>query len=131
LQTPTVGSRLVHRNDVAGSLARYAASVPVLYHLVNEVWLGLRVLSCRWSASGLLWPSQLQTSVDSREVVMYRNRILAMLALIALLLSGAAMAQPKVVELPELGIEPGTVGGTVTLPLGAAPPTFLYYAQID
>ena len=62
---------------------------------------------------------------------MYRKFLLTMLGIAALLLLGSALAQPKTVELPELGIEPGTVGGTVTLPLGAAPPTFLYYAQID
>lgn len=62
---------------------------------------------------------------------MHRRRLLTVLTLAALTFASVVMAQPKVVELPELGIEPGTVGGTVTLPLGAAPPTFLYYAQID
>ncbi|HZJ09400.1 MAG TPA: ABC transporter substrate-binding protein [Trueperaceae bacterium] len=62
---------------------------------------------------------------------MHRRMLLIVLGLAALTLFGGALAQPKVVEYPELGIEPGTVGGTVTLPLGAAPPTFLYYAQID
>src|SRR5690606_40417560 len=62
---------------------------------------------------------------------MQRKSLLTALVAVALTLVSVAAAQPKVVELPELGIEPGTVGGTVTLPLGAAPPTFLYYAQID
>src|SRR5690606_25698953 len=62
---------------------------------------------------------------------MQRKSLLTALVAVALALVSVAAAQPKVVELPELGIEPGTVGGSVTLPLGAAPPTFLYYAQID
>ncbi len=62
---------------------------------------------------------------------MHRRFGRILLSLVAFALVALAAAQPKVVELPELGIEPGSVGGSVTLPLGAAPPTFLYYAQID
>jgi len=62
---------------------------------------------------------------------MLHRRITTVLAVVASALIGATFAQPKVIDLPGLGVEPGTVGGTVTLPIGAAPPTFLYYAQID
>lgn len=51
--------------------------------------------------------------------------------LFAALLLTAVFAQPKVMSLPELGVEPGTVGGTLTLSLGSAPPSFFYYGQID
>src|SRR5690606_5732880 len=62
---------------------------------------------------------------------MHRRTLLAVLVAALFALPGAAMAQPKVVDYSGLGLEPGTVGGSITLPLGAAPPTFLYYAQID
>ena len=62
---------------------------------------------------------------------MHRRTLVTVLAAAMLALLGAAMAQPKVVDYPGLGMDPGTVGGSLTLPLGAAPPTFLYYAQID
>ena len=61
---------------------------------------------------------------------MHRRPLLIVLAA-SLLALGMAFAQPRVLDYSSLGIEPGTVGGSVTLPLGAAPPTFLYYAQID
>src|SRR5690606_20947617 len=61
---------------------------------------------------------------------MHRRPLLTVLAA-ALLASGMALAQPRVVDYSSLGIQPGTQGGSVTLPLGAAPPTFLNYAQID
>ena len=62
---------------------------------------------------------------------MHRRPLLTVLAATLLVAFGMALAQPRVVDYSGLGIEPGTVGGSVTLPLGAAPPTFLYYAQID
>jgi len=62
---------------------------------------------------------------------MHRRTLLTVLVAAAFALPAAALAQPKVVDYPGLGIEPGTVGGSLTLPLGSAPPTFLYYAQID
>src|SRR5690606_14669226 len=62
---------------------------------------------------------------------MHRRTLLTVLVAAAFALPGAALAQPKVVDYPGLSIEPGTVGGSLTLPLGSAPPTFLYYAQID
>src|SRR5690606_27724285 len=60
---------------------------------------------------------------------MRRNLLTVLVA--AAVLVGTAAAQPKVISLPELGIEPGTVGGTLTLSLGSAPPSFFYYGQID
>lgn len=49
----------------------------------------------------------------------------------ALTASSTAFAQPKTVDYPNLGMTPGTVGGTITLGLADSPPTFLYYGQID
>jgi len=49
----------------------------------------------------------------------------------AAILIGSAAAQPKVMSVPELGLVPGTVGGTLTLAIGSAPPSFFYYGQID
>lgn len=51
--------------------------------------------------------------------------------LLAALLFTAAFAQPKVVNTAALGLEPGSQGGRMTVSLGSAPPTFLYYGQID
>ncbi len=62
---------------------------------------------------------------------MHRRPLFNVLAAALLIVLGTALAQPRVVDYSGLGIQPGTVGGSVTLPLGAAPPTFLYYAQID
>lgn len=62
---------------------------------------------------------------------MYRRGSIRLFLAAVLALAGTAFAQKKVVDLPGLGIEPGQVGGTITLPLGDSPPTFLYYAQID
>ncbi len=59
-----------------------------------------------------------------------RRNVLAVLVAVAVLV-GTAAAQPKVMSLPELGIEPGSVGGTLTMSLGSAPPSFFYYGQID
>ena len=59
------------------------------------------------------------------------RRISLVVLVAAAVLLGSAAAQPKVISLPELGIEPGTVGGTLTLSLGSAPPSFFYYGQID
>lgn len=59
-----------------------------------------------------------------------RTLITALLAL-ALVVGGAAFAQPKVVDYPGLDMEPGRTGGTLTLSLSDSPPTFLYYGQID
>ncbi len=53
------------------------------------------------------------------------------LTLLVALLVTAAFAQPKVVDPDALGLEVGSHGGRMTLSLGAAPPTFLYYGQID
>ena len=58
------------------------------------------------------------------------RRMLVVL-IVAAALAGTAVAQPKVMSLPELGIVPGTAGGTLTLSLGSAPPSFFYYGQID
>lgn len=62
---------------------------------------------------------------------MVRRGITTLVLAAALAVAGTALAQKKVVDLSGLGIQPGQVGGTVTLPLGDSPPTFLYYAQID
>ncbi len=51
-----------------------------------------------------------------------RRNVLAVLVAVAVLV-GTAAAQPKVMSLPELGIEPGSVGGTLTMSLGSAPPS--------
>ncbi len=59
---------------------------------------------------------------------MLGRRIMTLLA--ALLLT-AVFAQPKVIDTAALGLETGNHGGRVTLSLGAAPPTFMYYGQID
>ncbi|MDZ7706029.1 MAG: ABC transporter substrate-binding protein [Trueperaceae bacterium] len=53
-------------------------------------------------------------------------------ALAVLLLVGVAFAQPKTVPAYEgLGLEPGTIGGTLTLSLSDAPPRFFYYGEIS
>ncbi|CAN5478809.1 ABC transporter substrate-binding protein [soil metagenome] len=53
------------------------------------------------------------------------------LALLALALS-SAFAQPKAMpDYSALGVGPGQPGGTLTMSLGDAPPSFFYYAVID
>ena len=54
----------------------------------------------------------------------------ALAALTALALS-VALAQPKEVSYPGLGLEPGTVGGTLTMALPDQPPRFFYYGEIS
>ena len=49
----------------------------------------------------------------------------------ALALGTLAFAQPRTVGYPDLGMVPGTAGGTVTLALGDSPPRFLYYGEIS
>ena len=56
---------------------------------------------------------------------------LALALALALVVSSFAVAQPKTVGYPGLGVEPGTVGGTLTLALGDAPPRFFYYGEIS
>ncbi len=58
----------------------------------------------------------------------YLRRILPAL-LFALLIAGAN-AQKHTVDYSGMGLEPGQQGGTMTLALGAAPPTFMYYADL-
>jgi len=53
------------------------------------------------------------------------------LLVLALALAGVAAAQQKVVNTADLGLQPGQRGGTITLPLNDAPPSFFYYAVID
>jgi len=66
-----------------------------------------------------------------KEVRMPRNRLTTLVTALVLAAWGTALAQPKVVDYPNLGMTPATVGGTLTFPLADSPPTFLYYAQID
>ena len=54
----------------------------------------------------------------------------AVAAMVALALA-AALAQPKEVSYPGLGLEPGQVGGTLTLALPDQPPRFFYYGEIS
>lgn len=49
----------------------------------------------------------------------------------ALAFAGVSAAQQKVVDTAELGLQPGQRGGTITLSLNDAPPSFFYYAVID
>ncbi|MEX2536838.1 MAG: ABC transporter substrate-binding protein [Trueperaceae bacterium] len=51
-------------------------------------------------------------------------------ALSALLLCSYAATQKQTVDYAGLGLEPGQRGGTLTLALGDAPPSFLYYADL-
>jgi peptide/nickel transport system substrate-binding protein len=53
-----------------------------------------------------------------------------LVTILALLVSTLALAQPREVDYSGLGLEPGERGGTLTLALNAAPPTFLYYADL-
>jgi peptide/nickel transport system substrate-binding protein len=50
---------------------------------------------------------------------------------VALATAGTAVAQPLTVGYPDLGMEPGTPGGTVTLALSDSPPRFFYYGEIS
>jgi peptide/nickel transport system substrate-binding protein len=51
-------------------------------------------------------------------------------ALLVLSLGSYAAAQPLTVDYSGLGLEPGQRGGTLTLALNDAPPSFLYYADL-
>ena len=51
--------------------------------------------------------------------------------LAALALFGSALAQPETVSYDALEVQPGQPGGTLTLALGDAPPSFFYYGVID
>jgi peptide/nickel transport system substrate-binding protein len=62
---------------------------------------------------------------------MIRRPILALLLATAVALSTLAFAQPRTVGYPDLGMEPGTPGGTLTLALGDTPPRFFYYGEIS
>src|SRR5690606_20167773 len=67
----------------------------------------------------------------ARRKTMVRRGHITLILAATLAVAGMAFAQKKVVDLSGLGIQPGQIGGTITLPLGDSPPTFLYYAQID
>ena len=58
------------------------------------------------------------------------NRLLVLTLILSL---GLAFAQPKekIPDYSDLGIVPGDPGGTLTLPLDEAPPSFFYYGVID
>lgn len=62
---------------------------------------------------------------------MRKLRAVRFLALAVAMLAGLALAQKETVSYPGLAMQPGTPGGSITLPLGDAPPTFFYYGQID
>ena len=54
------------------------------------------------------------------------------LAVFLVMLSSPALAQPQTIpDYEALGIEPGQPGGTLTLTLADAPPSFFYYGVID
>ncbi|MEX2542130.1 MAG: ABC transporter substrate-binding protein [Trueperaceae bacterium] len=53
-----------------------------------------------------------------------------LVTVLALALGAFASAQPQQVDYSGLGLEPGQRGGTLTLALGDAPPSFLYYADL-
>jgi peptide/nickel transport system substrate-binding protein len=71
-----------------------------------------------------------QFSPRNMEVVMPISSRSIMAGVLALLLGSVTFAQPQTVDYSGLGLEPGTRGGTLTLALGAAPPSFLYYADL-
>ncbi|MDQ3398572.1 MAG: ABC transporter substrate-binding protein, partial [Deinococcota bacterium] len=51
---------------------------------------------------------------------------------LALLLTAVVYAQPKTMpDYAGLGVEPGRAGGTLTMSLADAPPSFFYYSVID
>lgn len=58
-------------------------------------------------------------------------RRIALTLIAALVTAGTAWAQPERVGYPELGMEPGTPGGTLTLALSDSPPRFFYYGEIS
>jgi peptide/nickel transport system substrate-binding protein len=58
------------------------------------------------------------------------RRLVPLLATV-LVLGSIALAQPKTVGYPSLGMVPGTPGGSVTLALGDSPPRFFYYGEIS
>lgn len=61
---------------------------------------------------------------------MSTHRRYILTTLLALLLSATAFAQKQTVDYSGLGLEPGKRGGTLTLALNDAPPSFLYYADL-
>lgn len=61
---------------------------------------------------------------------MRRTLRAAFTAVVAFALT-AAFAQPKEVAYPDLGLVPGTPGGTLTLALPDQPPRFFYYGEIS
>lgn len=62
---------------------------------------------------------------------MFRRPTLALLLATTLALSTLAFAQPRTVGYPDLGMVPGTAGGTLTLAMGDSPPRFFYYGEIS
>lgn len=62
---------------------------------------------------------------------MPRNRFLIALLTLLTALAATAWAQQEEVAYPGLGIEPGQPGGTLTLALADAPPTFFYYGDLS
>jgi peptide/nickel transport system substrate-binding protein len=65
---------------------------------------------------------------------MIRFKNLARMTTTALLtvgLGSAALAQQLEVDYPGLGMVPGTPGGTLTLSINEAPPTFFYYGDLS
>ena len=63
---------------------------------------------------------------------MLRFRLSMLLGLVLMVGLSAALAQPKVIpDYDELGIEPGELGGRLTLSIADAPQTFFYYGAID
>ncbi|MFN2322247.1 MAG: ABC transporter substrate-binding protein [Trueperaceae bacterium] len=62
---------------------------------------------------------------------MFRRPTFAVLLAATLALTTLAFAQPRTVGYPDLGMVPGTAGGTVTLALGDSPPRFFYYGEIS
>ena len=61
---------------------------------------------------------------------MMSRRLVTLLAAVVAV-GSVALAQPKTVGHPDLGMVPGTPGGTVTLALGDSPPRFFYYGEIS